>query len=129
MNLKNEYLTDEELARLILEVEENELVSAPPSFAEEMMAKIGEAEERKKTIEFRRYCVRVLGSVAASIVLVFFVQTMEPKEVNKLPTREEVIGKSVAREDVLDDRTFMTKLMSDFNQQIGGILNETEKEK
>ena len=129
MSIENGYFTEEELNALILEVEENELVSAPPEFAVGVMAKIAEFEERKKTIEFRRYCIRVLGSMAAAIALVFLMPNIEAKEVEELPTRQEVIGDTITREEALDDRTFLTKLMSNLSQEIGGILNETEKEK
>ena len=129
MSIENGYFTEEELNALILEVEENELVSAPPEFAEGVMAKIAQFDERKKTIEFRRYCIRVLGSMAAAIALVFLMPDIEAKEAGELPARQDVIGDTVTREEALDDRTFLTKLMGNLSQEIGGILNETEKEK
>lgn len=129
MSIENKYLTDEELEALILEVEENEFVSAPPEFATEVIAKITVQEEKRKTIEFRRYCIRVIGSVAAAIALVFWMPNLEPKEIAKLPSRQELIGETITREEALDDRTFFTKLMSNLNQKMGGIFNEAEKEK
>ncbi|MBQ2900392.1 MAG: hypothetical protein IJE49_00905 [Agathobacter sp.] len=129
MSVENKYLTDEALTALILEVEEKEFVSAPPEFVSDVMAKITKAEEKRKTVEFRRYCIRVLGSVAAAIALLFWMPDIEPKEIEELPSRQELIGKTITREEALDDRTFFAKLMSNLNQEMGGIFNEAEKEK
>jgi len=129
MSVENKYLTDEELTALILEVEEKEFVSAPPEFVSDVMAKITKAEEKRKTVEFRRYCIRVLGSVAAAIALLFWMPDIEPKKIDELPSRQELIGKTITREEALDDRTFFAKLMSNLNQEMGGIFNEAEKEK
>lgn len=129
MNIENKYLSDAELDLLILEVEENELITAPPEFAVDVMTKIIVLEEKKKNIEFQRYCIRVLSSVAAAIALVFFMPNIEPEGGAELPTRQELIGETISREEALDDRKFLTKLMSSLNREIGGILDETEKEK
>ena len=129
MSVENKYLTDEELTALILEVEEKEFVSAPPEFVLDVMAKITKAEEKRKTVEFRRYCIRVLGSVAAAIALLFWMPDIEPKKIDELPSRQELIGKTITREEALDDRTFFAKFMSNLNQEMGGIFNEAEKEK
>ena len=129
MSVENKYLTDEALTALILEVEEKEFVSAPPEFVLDVMAKITKAEEKRKTVEFRRYCIRVLGSVAAAIALLFWMPDIEPKKIDELPSRQELIGKTITREEALDDRTFFAKLMSNLNQEMGGIFNEAEKEK
>lgn len=117
MSMENRYFTDEELAALILEVEENELVSAPPEFAVDVVARITVQEEKKKTIEFRRYCIRVLGSVAAAIALVFLMPDFETKKSEQLPSRTELIGKTVTREEALDDRDFITKLIERLNEK------------
>lgn len=129
MSMENKYLTDEELTALILEVEENEFVSAPPEFVADVMAKITAQENKRKTIEFRRYCIRVIGSVAAAVALVFWMPSVEPKEMEEMPSRQELIGETITREEALDDRTFFAKLMSSLNQEMGGIFNEAEKEK
>ena len=159
MNMETGYLTDEELEALIFEVEENELVSAPPDFVDVISGKIGELEKEKKRLiheiddlsykdvvemqkkkavsqerkvrEFRRYCIRVIASAAAAIAIVF---TLPNVELMKMPReevliRKELIGESISREEVLDDTNIITKLMEHLNDKTGGILNETEKEK
>ncbi len=159
MNMENGYLTDAELEALILEVEENELVSAPPDFVDVISEKIGGLQEEKKRLtheigdlsykdvmemqkkktvsqerkvrEFHRYCIRVITSAAAAIAIVFALPNAEwmklPKE--EVLTREELVGESISREEVLDDTGFLTKLMNGLNSKTGGFLNETEKEK
>lgn len=95
MNVENTYLTDEELERLIADVEEHDLVSAPPELLKEILTKIeacadtktgmdanGSAgdmtvkksqavKENGKKRDFQLYCFRVISSVAAAIMLLF----------------------------------------------------------
>ena len=55
MNTEEIYLSDEELEFLISEIEQNELVSVPPDFANEVLAKITEQqEERTQTRSVKR---------------------------------------------------------------------------
>lgn len=174
MEIKDGYLSDEELEQLILEVEENELVSAPPGFMEDVLIKTeawqtmqnearegvtlectkteserqkgirqesaeqeciksknGKQEIRKenKVIEFHKYCIRVITSAAAAIAILFALPSAEPVELHQIPTRQELVGRCVTREEVLDDTGFLTKFMDGLTNRIGGILNETEKEK
>lgn len=151
MNIENGYLTDEELEALILGVEEYELVSAPPDFVDVVAKRIEnvqgigdlsykdvveiqkkkELSQKRKQIEFRRYCIRVITSVAAAIAIVFTLPNVElmkmPRE--KVLTRKELIGESISREEALDNTNIITKLMNRLSNKTGGILNETEKEK
>lgn len=151
MNMENGYLTDEELEALILEVEENELVSAPPDFMDVISEKIEGLQEigdlsckdivemqkkkelsrKRKQIEFHRYCIRVIASVAAAIAIVFALPNVELMKVpqENVLIRKELIGKSISREEALDNSNIITKLMNRLNDKTGGFLDETEKEK
>ena len=90
--MEYEYLTDEELEQLISDVETEGLMMAPPSLMDEVMEQIertedvtkesrsddsyleptnGEVDKPPKVIDFeqrrkeyRRYCIRVMSSVA-----------------------------------------------------------------
>lgn len=171
MNIEDRYLSDEELELLILEVEENELVSAPPGFMEEILLKMEDLQTQQKEnqdisdeqitmmlvksgqstksqkmedvvgaqdnsvsiseskiVEFRRYCLRVITSAAAAIAILFALPSTEPVEIQQVPTRQELVGKSISREDALDDTGFLTKIMNGLNNRNGGLSNETEKE-
>lgn len=99
MNNEIMYLSDEELDLLIADVEAGDCVAAPPDMLDEIMMKL-EADENKheesiqanpskeniddivrpprnivpiKKGTYIRYCIRVIGSVAAAIVLLLVV--------------------------------------------------------
>ena len=57
------YLSDNELERLIADIEENDIVKAPPHFKQEII------DKRKQIIEYKRFRNRVIASVAAIIIL------------------------------------------------------------
>ena len=76
-----EYLSDEELNCLIAEVEQSDLIPAPPDLAERIL----DAAGKNKVREFRRYCIRVWTSVAAAIVLTFLL----PRLLSLIPVQNE----------------------------------------
>lgn len=136
MNQKLEYLTDEELKLLIEEVEQEELVEAPPDLMEGILVATGLAEPdresgvpekapemetqpisvrrvslEKRKKEYRAYCFRVITSVAAAIVLVFLLPGTA-SSVSKEPSawEEEVTqGRYESKEAALTGSDFLTK--------------------
>ncbi|MBR5508529.1 MAG: hypothetical protein IKV59_00595 [Lachnospiraceae bacterium] len=70
MKCREDYLSDLELEWLIRDVEQSELVGAPPDLAEQIWYRIKTPDKKR---EFRRYCVRVMTSVAAAIAVVFLL--------------------------------------------------------
>lgn len=127
MSEKLNYISDEELERLIYRVEQEELVAAPPdlmgdilraaglekeSVQQTEMVSVKKAATRKK--EFYAYCFRVVTSVAAAIALVFllpelsgrikqnvsydFVQTVYKQTV---PAYETVVAQVPSKEEVV----------------------------
>lgn len=84
---KLNYISDDELERLINQVEQEELVAAPPDLMESILEAVGLMEEKapsptpvlsvksrnSKRKEFTAYCFRVITSVAAAVVLVFLL--------------------------------------------------------
>lgn len=157
MSVENGYLTDEELEQLILEVEQYELVAAPPGLADVISMKVEDIEwknsqneivevlqkdvtnsqekqkiSRERQIkEFHKYCIRVVTSAAAAIALVFTLPNAESphRSSREIPARIEVVGECFSREEVLSDTSFLTKVVNGLNSKIGGLLDETEKEK
>lgn len=115
MSLENEYLSDEELKMLICEIEQSDLVMAPPSIREKVPEKAG-----NKNTDFIGYCIRVVASAAAAIILLFLLPSVSgnilPKgtEINeeKIPTRQEVLAMQeyATKEEVLDDTNVLQKL-------------------
>lgn len=136
MKMEETYLSDEELDLLIFEIEQSELVSTPPGFTDEILVRIEKQQEQEnisllakenKRIEFRRYCLRVITSVAAAVALAFFIPETEMAEARSIPERQVVIGEIITREKALDDTGIITKLWKELNTKIGGLSNETEK--
>ena len=52
------YLSDNELERLIADIEENDIVKAPPHFKQEIIERI---DKRKQIIEYKRFRNRVIA--------------------------------------------------------------------
>lgn len=134
MKLEDEYLSDEQLEQLILQVEQHELLKAPPDFTESVLKQLEEfsqsgvkeiipinkLESRKK--EFVKYSFRVIASVAAAIVLLFSIPEMNYFQVKNVPTKQEVLAtqKHTTREEVLNETSFLTKI-------VGNIRTWNEK--
>ena len=134
MKLEDEYLSDEQLEQLILQVEQHELLKAPPDFTESVLKQLEESsqsgvkeiipinkpESRKK--EFVKYSFRVIASVAAAIVLLFSIPEMNYFQVKNVPTKQEVLAtqKYTTREAVLNETSFLTKI-------VGNIRTWNEK--
>lgn len=76
--MKMEYLTDTELENMICQIEENELVKAPPDLSEHLLKVL----EQEKIMEFRRYRFRVLTTAAAAILVVFLFPGFENKRMD-----------------------------------------------
>ena len=107
------YLSDEELQKLIEGAEAETDVKAPDDLEDKVIARI-ESRERRKTVDFTTYCLRVGFGVAAAIALLTIVPFIPQRQVTppamddvtvakEIPTREEVLGSKTAltREEVL----------------------------
>lgn len=84
MNLKNEYLSDEQLQKLVQQVEMEELILAPPDLKEDILKAVANRKRDKKK-EYRQYCFHVFLSAAAAIMLLFLLP-----ELKNIPILEEV---------------------------------------
>lgn len=131
MKLVDTYLTDEELEQLILEVEENELVAAPPGLLQKILADVDASEDsnvvkdvsgmqednsrqriqEKKRKEFRTYCFRVLTSVAAAILIIFALPSLMDAQLPDVPTRQDIIvpKEYPTKEEVLREDSILQK--------------------
>lgn len=68
-----EYINDEELMKLISDIETNDMVVAPPSIKEEVLSKV---DHNKKVIEYKKFRNKVILAVAAILLISIFM----PKE-------------------------------------------------
>ncbi|MBE5870522.1 MAG: hypothetical protein E7294_04590 [Lachnospiraceae bacterium] len=92
MRKTESYLADEELNRLIREVEAGDMAVPPPDMAQNILKRLEEEEKQNQRTtkgskekdvvryqqirgqkEYRSYCIRVVTSVAAAILLLFTV--------------------------------------------------------
>lgn len=142
MSLENEYLSDQELEVLILEIEQNDMVMAPPELLSKIVSGVESIEkeetdklvliQRKKDVrkEYVQYCFRVCASVAAAIAMIFIMPKFAYAKTAEIPTKQEVLAneKYATREEVLDETNFLMKLLGNIeffnkNREIS-ILNE-----
>ncbi len=120
------YLSDDELDKLITDIEEKELVQAPAGIERNVLSFI-EYKKRRKTIEFGKYCVRVGFAVAAAIALVCMVPFI-PDTQTRIPSREDTVSERnvVSREEVLEKRFIQSKEEVLRERASSGYLEETE---
>ena len=130
MKLDQNYLSDEELEAFITDIEEHDLISAPPELLSQILHTIELSEscikpltsfelQRKKTIEFRKYCLQVITSVAAAIVLVFLFPMsiqMQKSELPSIPSKDMILAKQTVKtkSDVVEDSSREKLKLEDF---------------
>lgn len=132
-----EYLTDDELQRLITDVETHELVTAPPSLCEDILAKIDEVSKetsssieasipivRNKKREYRRYCFQVITSMAAAIAIVFLLPNLRENQSLEASRTQKIFGASVyeTKQEALEDTGILMEAFGGFH-----IFNQTDQ--
>ena len=120
------YMTDDELMSFLLDIEENDLMQAPPDFTANLMRKLPVEEasvvtlvpsERRhlskaeKAREYYKYCVKIGLSVAASIAILFmgpsFMKTDVKPHVDVVE-RSAVVREIPSKEDILKNDRFLS---------------------
>ena len=117
------YISDDELEQLIAQVEQEELVTAPPDLTDRILeATVKSSAARRK--EFYAYCFRVVTSVAAAVALVFLLPQMTDRAevVKPVPDKATVMAAEVTptKEEVLNDTGVVERIIrstSWFNKQ------------
>lgn len=150
MMIYNEYLSDEELHKLISETE-TDIVPAPPDLKEEILiALFGEPEKaksnrilkreaslsergiRQQPLEFARYCFRVVTTVAAAVAFIMIMPYLpglsETALVDNIQTeiRQEVLWElkeCPTKEEVLNEKSFWEKAFGS-NQNENSFIKE-----
>lgn len=126
---ENKYLSDEELEKLILDVEEEKLILAPPDLLENILSSVDDFEEKisfepsrieiedtiteiskppeiidfnQKKSEFRKYCFRVVSSMAAAIALLILIPGIIGVQESEIPSKASVVSEKVrTREEAI----------------------------
>ena len=79
--MSHEYLSDEELQKLIMDVELNDMTKAPANLQKKVLDAVDAVDKagniaktnKQKIIEYRLYSLKVALAVAAAIVVMFIV--------------------------------------------------------
>ncbi len=119
MKKELEYLTPDELEQLIAEVENTDMMAAPPDMMENVFEKLA-AERRDKKKEYRSFCFRVWSSVAAALLIVFLIP-----QLGEMGQKEEFSldpGYAVAQWEENMEENFFEKL-----SQKSSIFGRREK--
>lgn len=128
MKLEKDYLSEEELEALIADIEENDLVLAPKDLLTNILRTIDEEAQNmdlercaekendpasvsfkvqnNRVIEFRKYCIQVITSVAATIALVFLLPTSMQVQKAEIPSKDMIIAEQTVKTkaDVLEHK-------------------------
>ncbi len=106
---ENKYLSDEELEKLILDVEEEKLILAPPDLLENILSSVDDSSKppeivdfAQKKSEFRKYCFRVVSSMAAAIALLILIPGIIGVQEGEIPSKASVVSEKVrTREEAI----------------------------
>ncbi len=126
MSDKIHYLSDEELNSLIGDVEAEKLIEAPADLDKKVIAVIT-SSERRKTVDFYKYCARVGFAVAAAIALICIVPYIPEFKVEMPNRADSFVSEDVpSREEVLSSKEIKSKeeVLSKGNRL--SYLEETE---
>ena len=141
--MRLDYLTDEELNKMIEDIEENDLVTAPPDIEDSILLRLarehGEEPDNPKkvvnrrTLSFTAYSIRVGIAVAAAIAILILM----PVGDNRLPQIDR--GKITADIEILPKQGILHIIGSSnkiFKKEsyfirdlVGGLSNEKDEEK
>ncbi|SFU42909.1 hypothetical protein [Butyrivibrio sp. M55] len=97
--MSHEYLSDEELQKLISDVEFNDMAEAPVDLQKKVLDEISALSKsgniaktkKQKIIEYRLYSLKVALAVAAAIAVMFIVP-QRPVIDRDIPTKEEYLA-------------------------------------
>lgn len=122
-----EYLTEKDLERLVLELEQGELVSAPPDMLDEILDTLEQEtqdrqmrKKQEKIVAYKRYRFQVLTTVAAAVLAVIFLPKLANLQQQKKDVVEQKYGYEVqsryeTKEEALNDRGLLEKVLGGEN--------------
>ena len=120
------YLSDEELNKLITDIEDEMPVQAPAGIENKVLSFI-DLKRRRKNAEFGKYCARVGFAVAAAIALVCIVPFIPDAGVKITPKDSFAASESViSREEILGRKTVRSREEVLNKTSAKGYLEETE---
>lgn len=121
-----EYMTDDELLNLINDIEEHDIVQAPPRLSKEIIYKI---EKKNKIIEYKRFRNRVITSVAAILIVTISAPCSTnyiSENIENLSHYENVLNYKNTKDKLMD--TTQNQMFINFEEShyISDLLNRKE---
>ncbi len=105
MSNYNEYLSDEELNKLITEIEEEGEKVAPCSIEESVLVYVDKRNNKKsEKISYYIYCAKVVASMAAAVFILVLLPVVKGNN-HSIPAKEEV----VVQEEPLSKEELLSK--------------------
>ena len=141
--MRLDYLTDEELSKMIEDIEANDLVTAPPDLEDNILLRLtrehGEEPDipkkmkDRRTLSFTAYSIRVAIAVAAAIAVLIFVPVGDKKlpqmDRGKVTADIEIMPKEGILHIIGSSNTLFKNTTHYFSDFIGGLSDEKDKEK
>ncbi len=105
MSNYNEYLSDEELNKLITEIEEEGEKVAPCSIEESVLAYVDKRNNKKsEKISYYIYCAKVVASMVAAVFILVLLPVVKGNNLS-IPAKEDV----VVQEEPLSKEELLSK--------------------
>ena len=114
-----DYLSDEELNKLIAEVEADELVPAPHSIKDSLLG----SDKLSKEEEYRRYKLRVIASAAAAIAILAstsYLKQAVPENLTDKLQGTRIDSQGIFEKDPEDILEKKAELSTKFSDLFGG---------
>ena len=112
MSTYNEYLSDEDLNKLINEIETEGETVAPYSIDEAVLSYVDKRCDKKKSkkISYYAYCMKVSVSIAAAIILMILLPYFKDTGAG-VPTKKEVIAQeaSISKEELFSGEVISSR--------------------
>ena len=123
----SEYMTDEELLQFINDVEQHDIVEAPPGLCEKV---IGNINNKNRLIEYKKFRNRVIVSVAALLIITInapYLTSFISENLLKISYNENILSDE-KEEDFKTDST-QTQMFEELGQSyyISNLLHRKEE--
>jgi len=120
--MSHEYLSDEELQKLIMDVELNDMTKAPANLQKKVLDAVDAADKagniaktkKQKIIEYRLYSLKVALAVAAAIAVMFIVPCVSAAN-RYVPFMEKIVSQ---RDISLKEELFVRKESKNCDEEL-----------
>ena len=110
----SEYLTDTELESMILELEQKDMVPAPPDLQEQILEVLENQSRQERIRAFHQFRFQVLTTVAAAVLVVLLLPKFEEMKQEKIDFHTPP-QKYETKEEALNDSGMLETLLGGVN--------------